>query len=178
MSVINLLPPELKNKKKQIQLNMTAISLGGSWIVLLFILTAVLFFSRMTLHVSLQANQSEINWLQNAIDQKKDIVSQAYLINDRLQVIKAAQVQNKFSVFLDETIKATPSALQITDFTINPQSKPPVKIQGYAASRREVVKLMEKFDASPYFKEMTFESSNLSEDKVNFTINGQIEKIP
>jgi len=71
VSVINLLPPELKNKKKQIQLNMTAISLGGSWIVLLFILTAVLFFSRMTLHVSLQANQSEINWLQMPLIRKK-----------------------------------------------------------------------------------------------------------
>ena len=178
MAIINLLPTSQKIKIQKAKTSQIAASLGVFWLVFLVILTLLIFSYRLTLASSLKANLSQKEFLEKEMAENKDIAKMALFINDRLESIQSNRAETHFSVFVDELVTSTPSALQITNFSLSLKTKPQLKIQGLAGSRREVVKLMEKLEVSSYFKDMTFVTSNLAQGQVVFTIEGNAEKIP
>lgn len=179
---INLLPPELKQKRITNKKNATLI---GSCVViiLVMIIISVLSYSfRSTINSSLKTVQDDIEKNNALLEGDSEIENLALFINDRATTADTIdKTRAIWSQVLQELNNSVPSTVQFENLAANSDKSPNFTLQGNTTSEREIIKFKEKLENSVLFKNVSFKSANLSSivtqaNKLSFTIDFELEK--
>lgn len=164
MTGINLLPDELKKEIRQREINAVIFSFCF-YIILIFLVGLFgLELGNRYLYKVVSRTQSEIENLQREIATLKKIEDDAKKLNESLDLMEQAEKSRVFwSNVLKEIALCTPSRLRIENIEITTSKQPNFAIVGSAESIREAVKFKEKLEASPYFTNTSFLSTNRTE---------------
>lgn len=177
---INLLPKEIKEEKEQKKIILNVL-LGC--ILLLFIIIAALIALTMAgqiLTTNLETLNYQIQQEQQQAKNLKNIEEKVKTINDLLDTIENLNAQRPiWSTIIKELSASVPKTVQITSLSLNSKQAPNINLAGKAAFFRDIIDLKEKLEASPYFKDVTFSSSNKNMNKnqvsYDFTLTFNLE---
>lgn len=167
---INLLPPELKLQRIAAKRNASLISICIVIVLIVAVLGIISRSFQSNMETYLSNTKGNIDKASGQIDQYQDLQDLALFINDRWQ---AAQELNKNHVFwsqvLQELSNSAPTDVQFEGLTMNSGKSPNFVLQGNTTTEREIIKFKDKLEASLFFKNVAFKSSNISTDQTNTT---------
>lgn len=178
---INLLSPELKMRRIVAKRNASLASLCVVIILVMAIIGVVAKSLESTVDAYLNVAKNNIEKDTSQIDQYQDLQDLALLINDRWKAAQAIDEKKvSWSQVLQDLNNSVPSVVQFESLTVNSDKSPNFVLQGNTTTDREIIKFKEKLEESPFFKNVSFKSSNLSEgqengQKLKFTLEFDLE---
>lgn len=176
---INLLPEEVKKKKKIASENSTLITICITTGIIFAILLVLIFSLKATLVIYEKSSLKEIDNLENQINNFKDLKEKAIFITDRVEEIKKDIQQISYSQILLEISKSTPNDLQIDQITVNIKNEPMVRISGKTSSITQAVKFKEKLQINPLFTKTDLPTTSLdtATNQISFSIECNLKDI-
>jgi Tfp pilus assembly protein PilN len=168
---INLIPPKLKEIKKEERILRLFGNFTFFYLVLFCFLTGVLFLADSYIKKNIATVNSQIE-IESAKEIKyKDTEKQVEEINAKLVNIKLVS-DNRivWSTILEELSKCTPAETQIKTLSSSIETGT-ISLTGYAASRRDIAKFKDKLESSNYFKNVNFTTSSYNQTENNYTYN-------
>lgn len=182
---INLLPPELKFQRLMAKRNATLI---GFCVVIILIFATIGLIGKSlesTVEAYLGAAKNDTQKDPSGLEQYQNLQDMALLINDRWQTTQTLEKDRVFwSQVLSDLTNNVPIDVQFENLAINAEKTPNFILSGNTTTEREIIKFKDKLEASVFFKNVTFKSSNLSTgtdptqkvDKLKFTLDFDLEK--
>ena len=181
MNEINLLPKEFKLQKIKALLNVKVYSICVIILVVIILGLACLEGANQILNIYIKSNQSEIDTKNQEIAQYQEIQEKADKLNqasDTLATLQKDQVL--WSQVIKEIALSTPPKIQVSNVITSGKDTPNFKLAGNAASMDEIIKFINKLEASDYFQEVVFVSSNTGEKDgqttLTFNLTFNLEK--
>jgi Tfp pilus assembly protein PilN len=165
--IINLLPNEIKEKRKNQQ------RLGRVYAVFftvgfLFIIYFILLgIANQIIQYTSQDIKQQVEVLQKEIAKDKEIEEAATRINEiatDLEEVEKGQIL--WSTILTELAHATPPGIQIESLSTQTKS-PDIKLSGKASSFSNIIQFKNQLESSPYFKDVVFVSSESNKQQNN-----------
>jgi len=179
---INLIPPKLKEAKKQAEkaayLCFICVSLLGLFFYGLFVLEiADYILSRHinTLTLQTQSENQELNKLRKIEEKAKSL-------NESLKMVEGLITSRvSWSEILSQLFALVPKSLQINGLSLKAEgASSQVSLSGQAANLEDIVAFKEKIEGSPFFKspELSAISQTGSNEKksYSFSLTFLIEK--
>lgn len=178
--MINLLPPEIKNKERQASRVYSLISfyiIIGSIIALA---TAGVWTYRFILESQLTDKQGQLSSLESAAKSNSSVLDQAAFIKNRLEAEANYQDSTDWVALLDQIASDTPATIQLTNLHLDRSSSAfSLGINGLASSRRDIVLYKDKLNASSLYMnaEITAvnDRDNASAQPFSFTIQTSVK---
>lgn len=165
--MINLVPPEFKKRQK--------VRSKIYFVVLVYIVatTAVVlgWAGLTTLNListsRLGDKEAQLSELTNLVNQKKNLVSKATFIQDRIASSAQYQPNYDWNLVLDAIAASTPTDSTLTKINITSDDKTPpkVNISGKSSSRRSIILFKEKLATTDPFTSASI--SSISDEITN-----------
>jgi len=181
---INLLPSELKLQKIQTKRYAALISVCIVVVVFFIMLGIIASAGKGTIEENLAATKGAIDKNTSQTDESKSLQEMALLINDRARSFSETNKKRAiWSQILTELSASAPTNVQFDNVVCNAEKSPNFTLQGNTTTERDIIKFKEKLETSPFFKNVAFKSSSLSQDqeskteKVKFTLEFDLEKL-
>jgi len=178
MLTINLLPPEMKNRFQSERFLQSVNKIFYPFVIIICILIfatgyGIYYFRSSNKQLDVQISQKNANLTQYS-ETKKNLE----IINSNLSVIKQLEVyQVNWPQIFDELAKSLPDRLQLTTLNIDIIANGNIDISGNCDSIDTVLNFQKKLEASAFFANVVFVSSDKSETGVNFKITAKLEKV-
>jgi len=178
MSIINLIPP--KNKKKQYVKKVANIVFSSLFVVTLILLItfSALYGINYYLEDALKNSKQELIEAEAKIANLKSVEEDVDNINAKIEKIdnlKSASINWK--TIINDFNSSVPDQIRVDSLSIDWENQI-ISISGIGESRREIVKLQEKLNASEYFDGLSFSTSaySNSHQAYSFSMTGEVIK--
>lgn len=151
-------------QKVKALLNVKIYSVCTIILVAIILGLACLEGANQILNINIKSNQSEISAKNQEIAQYREIQEKADKLNqasDALATLQKDQVL--WSQVIKEVALSTPPKIQISNVITSGKDTPNVKLAGNATSMDEIINFTNKLEASDYFKDVVFVSSDTDE---------------
>jgi len=177
MTNINLLPISEKKKRFVARSNFQlALFLLIICIFIIFTIIAYYFKDSDLVNETNNLN-NKISTITNEISSYEDIQNKALFINDRKKEIN--ELNNKlvdFKSSLETILEMSQQDISLTGFTLEAGTNSTLKISGTTSSREKIINFIDNLNKSKYFKNVSFDTSIMSGNQVNFNVTGDLKK--
>lgn len=161
MIVINLLPPQIKQKIENAKRSASLVSVALIVVIIIAVLAFLLWAAKSQyLEPTLAMTKSQIIKANNELVSYKKLEEAALFLNDRAKI--ASDIESKrpmWSQILRDLINSVPQTVQFTSLAGDLDKTPNFVLQGNTISEREIIKFKEKLENSAFFKDVAFKSS-------------------
>jgi len=150
--MINLLPPEIKQKEKLASKVYAVISLYTVAASLIALACAGVWTYRFILENSLLDKQGQLASLETASKTNAELLDRAAFIKSRLTNQANYQDEIDWAELLGKLASYTPTSIQLTDLSINSSTaSATLGLNGLANSRRDIILFKDKLNSSKEF---------------------------
>ena len=160
---INLLPPQLKMKRIAARRNASLLSICVLLVAAFGILAIIGQSLKSTVEAYLSTSKNAIEKETSVLTEDEELQDLALFVNDRSKETEKINDERVFwSQVIQELNNSVPVSVQFVNLTAKSSKTPNFILQGNTTTEREIIKFKEKLEASSFFKDVTFKSSNLT----------------
>lgn len=178
MATINLIPPKVK--KEQYIKKISSIVFSSLFVALLILVITfvALYGINYYLETALTESEEDLSEAIAKVTSLKTIEEDVNEINAKIKKINGLKDDNlDWNILIDDFNASIPDQVRCDVVNVDLDSAL-ISISGIAESRREIVKLQEKLNASNYFENLGFSTSSYSNsyNAYSFNMSGEITK--
>jgi len=145
--MLNLLPPEIKQRQRTKSLFYSLTSIYVIILVLLGLGVAGLTTWKFVLQTEISSKQSRVDQLSSQRQGKKEVIAQAAFIEDRMKVAKQFQESRQWETMLNTVAEATPVDVELTKLALTTAESTKtltLSVAGTTNNRRSIVLFRDK----------------------------------
>ena len=174
---VNLIPPELKKKKKAREALFQAYLVASSIIAMLLIFSITLYISNQFFSSQIDQTEAKIIETEKIANNYKELETKIRQSNIKIDLLGKIDTDRiLWSEVITELAAKTPPDVVINSLTLDKDSKS-VNLSGTAQARKSIADMKEEMENSPVFKNVTFSSSSYNDQgsDFSFTLGAELE---
>ncbi len=178
MSILNLIPPKIK--REQYIKKIAGIVFSSLFVVtlILLIVFGALYGINYYLSDALANSKQELSEAETKVTSLKSVEDNVNNINAKIKKIDDLKSENiNWEILINDLNSSIPDQVRVDSLSIDWENQT-VSLSGIGETRREIVKLQEKLNASDYFENLSFATSAYSSSyqAYSFSMLGEVTK--
>jgi len=178
MSVINLIPPKIK--REQYIKKIAGIVFSSLFVMTLILLITFIAIYGINYYLEqvLANTEQELSEAEAKVASLETIEEDVNTINAKIKKIDGIMSDNvNWDVMINDFNSSIPDQVKINILTIDWENQT-ISMTGIGETRREIVKLQEKLNASSYFENLNFSTSAYTStyEAYSFNMTGEVTK--
>lgn len=174
---INLLPPQIRSRRKAVRRNALAILVVTSVLIVVVLGVIALWSLKIILEGTVRDRQAQIDTTQAQIKRFQTLAEEVTDAKARATTLESLyNSRAQWTSILSGFTAAMPTAVVISSWSGNLDSAPAISVAATAPSIREAEKFKVNLEASPLFEKVTLSGFTVTPAGVTITLTANLQK--